>query len=359
MNKDIQKYLDESVKNDIFPGCACAILKNDSIDYYCSGYKSIYPKQEKNNIDTLYDLASLTKVVATTPAILKLIQDDLLSYETCVHDIIPQFRNREMTIFHLLTHTSGLPADLNWDIYDNRYKIIEDICQVSENVLPNGHVIYSDLGYILLGIIVEEISKMPLDQFVYRYVFKPLQMTNTHYCIDTQKRVYCAPTEICIYTHKLLRGEVHDRKARCFNGIAGHAGVFSNVFDLAHYVRMILNNGVYDDKVFLNEQYINDMFTCITPKSEVPRSVGFLTYSNDSIFSKYSSTKTIAHTGFTGTSLYIDRENQIGIILLSNRVHPTRENKLIIPWRKNFHDYIMKYYTNKNVNIIKQYNKKL
>ena len=127
-------------------------------------------------------------------------------------------------------------------------------------------------------------------------------------------------------------------------GIAGHAGLFANIFDIANYVQMILHQGQHDGKIFLSKNYILDMFTNYSLKKETPRGIGFLTYAPDSLFSLLNSKKTIAHTGFTGSSLVIDLENQVGIVVLSNRVHPSRENTLIYGWRKKFHEQVMRIY---------------
>ncbi len=339
MNTKIEHFLEESVNQNVFPGCCVAIIHNQITDYYCVGNKSIYPCQEENRIDTLYDLASLSKVVGTTPAILRLIQKGLLSYDTPVYTIIPEFFNRDITIFHLLTHTSGLPADLSWGLDVTKNQMIQDINKVSSSCIPGQKVVYSDMGYILLGYIIESITKKSLDKVVKEEVLLPLDMYQTEYC--PKEHIQCAPTEISPHFHQLLRGQVHDRKAYMMNGIAGHAGLFSNVYDLEIYAKMILNYGQYKNQTFLEEQYIHDMFTNFSLEHQIPRGIGFLTYTPDSLFSSLNSIKTIAHTGFTGTSILIDLQNQIAIIVLSNRVHPTRENTKILNWRREFHDFVM------------------
>lgn len=341
MNVKIEQFLKESVNRNIFPGCCVAIIHDQTTEYYCVGYKATYPYQEANKIDTLYDLASLTKVVGTTPAILRFIQSGGIHYHTPVYTIIPEFKNRDITLFHLLTHTSGLPADFDWEMTENKEVIIQRICEFSNQVVPEKEVIYSDLGYIILGYILEKISNQSLDQVIESQVLKPLEMYDTKYCPTQINK--CAPTEYSSYVHHILQGEVHDHKAIMMNGIAGHAGLFSHIFDLEHYAQMILDNGKYKNQTFLEEQYIHDMFTNFSLKNQVPRGIGFLTYTPDSLFSSLNSTKTIAHTGFTGTSILIDQENQIAIIVLSNRVHPTRENTEILNWRREFHDFVMKH----------------
>lgn len=341
MNEKMKQFLDEAIKKNVFPGCCLAIIHHQKVDYYCVGKKSIYPTKEDNQMDTLYDLASLTKVVGTMPLILRMIQKGQLQYNTPIYKIIPEFLNKEITIFHLLTHTSGLPADLSWDLKATKEKIIHDICIQSTAAIPDKKVIYSDLGYIILGYVAEIMNHQKLNELVKKEVLLPLGMNQTMYCPDEKFIKNCAPTEKSIHFHCLLRGQVHDRKAYLMDGIAGHAGLFSNIFDLVQYAQMILNHGQYQNQTFLEKRYIDDLFTNFSPHGEIPRGVGFLTYTSNSLFSSLNSDKTIAHTGFTGTSLLIDMKNQVAIILLSNRVHPTRDNTLILDWRRKLHDYIM------------------
>lgn len=344
MNKKIENFLNEAVTKNVFPGCCCAIINQNMVDYYCIGNKAIDPNIEENQIDTYYDLASLTKVVGTTPLILRMIQSGVIQYNTEVYKIIPKFKNKDITIFHLLTHNSGLPADLKWNLDVSKERMIEDICDASQQAIPGKKVIYSDLGYILLGYIAEVVSGEKLEDIMRKEVFNPLNMMNTMYKPSKDKFKQCAPTELSPHFHCLLRAEVHDRKAHLMNGVAGHAGLFSNIYDITNYAYMILNLGQYNGKMFLKKEYIYNMFTNYSLKNDVPRGIGFLTYTDNSIFSSLNSKKTIAHTGFTGTSILIDLDNQIGIVLLSNRVHPSRENTLIYEWRKEFHDLVMKTY---------------
>lgn len=343
MNDKIEQFLNDAVNQNVFPGCCCAIINQEKISYYCMGKKALYPTIEENQIDTLYDLASLTKVIGTTPLILRMIQNGLFQYDTTVYTIVSEFQNKDITIFHLLTHSSGLPADMSWDLNVSKEKMIEDICFVSQYAIPGQKVIYSDLGYILLGYIAEIVSGQSLDEVMKKEVFIPLNMDHTVYQPHKTLVNQCAPTEQSLHFHYMLRGEVHDRKAHLMGGVAGHAGLFTDIYDISNYVQMILHQGQHNGKIFLRKNYIYDMFTNYSLEKETPRGIGFLTYAPDSLFSLLNSKRTIGHTGFTGTSLIIDLENQIGIVVLSNRVHPTRENTLIYEWRKKFHDNIMKY----------------
>lgn len=147
--KAIEDYLKKSVQEGVFPGCNCLIIHNGVENYYSVGLRSIEPLQLNNN-ETLYDLASLSKVVGTMPAILRLIYMNKISYNTTVQHIIKEFENPDITIFHLLTHTSGLPADLTWKLTSTKKEMLETICAYSKNVTPSKQVIYSDLGYMLL-----------------------------------------------------------------------------------------------------------------------------------------------------------------------------------------------------------------
>lgn len=337
----IKSFLEEAVKDGVFPGCCVAIVRPQKTQYLCVGKKATTPKEEANEINTLYDLASLTKVVGTLPVILTLIQRDQLSYETKVSSIVPAFKNDEITIMDLLTHRSGLPSDLGWDKQTNKEDMIADICEFAKTAKPQQEVIYSDLGFMMLGYIAETITQQPLDVLVTEYVLKPLHMENTRFNPISSLKQKCAPTEDSLRFHKIMRGEVHDRKAHFMNGVSGHAGLFSNVFDLEKYARMLLNNGMVDGHRYLIPTLIKDLYTCQTSHLNVMRGVGYLTCAPDSIFAPLNSPKTIGHTGFTGTSFIVDFDKEIAIIVLSNRIHPSRNNTKILKWRAQFHQVVM------------------
>lgn len=340
MNQEINDFLRDSVRNGIFIGCNCVIMNENQFLYYSVGLRSTEPLV-KNNLETLYDLASLTKVIATTTAILRLIYFEKLSYDTPVCSIIKAFPNKEITVFHLLTHTSGLPSDTKFSYSSTKMQILNKIFDYSKYSRCYEKVLYSDLGYILLGCIIEKITGMSLDRAISKLVLNELGMNKTCYCPSSKERILCAPTEYNLDLHKLLKGEVHDEKAYIMGGIAGHAGLFSCVEDLSHYMQMILNNGMYNDRVFLPSNLIKDLYTILTPKEEIARGIGYLVFDLRSPFSKLNSNQSFMHTGFTGTSILFDMKYKIGIILLSNRVYPTRNNTQIIEWRRQFHDFVM------------------
>ncbi|MFR3910103.1 MAG: serine hydrolase domain-containing protein [Clostridium paraputrificum] len=274
---------------------------------------------------------------------MKLIDMGKLKLDTLVKDIIPEFRNNNnINIFDLLTHTSGLPADIKLDLSVDKETIRKKIYCCDSVYEKNTKVLYSDIGFILLGFIIEEIVRKPLDIIAKEFIFTPLNMNDTSYLPDSKLFNRCAPTENSPHFHKILRGEVHDRKAYLMGGVSGHAGVFSDIDDMSKFARMILNRGEYNKKRILSEKSVESLFKRQTPIGEINRGLGYLTFDVRSPFSTMNSGESIFHTGFTGTSLLIDKGNKISIIVLSNRVHPTRENIKIIEERKKIHEKIMR-----------------
>lgn len=341
--REIKLIIEECCSRGVFPGANVAILLEDEEYLFSVGKKSILPKEELNSIDTIYDIASLTKVLVTTTLIMKLIDMGKLKLDTLVKDIIPEFRNNNnINIFDLLTHTSGLPADIKLDLSVDKETIRKKIYCCDSVYEKNTKVLYSDIGFILLGFIIEEIVRKPLDIIAKEFIFTPLNMNDTSYLPDSKLFNRCAPTENSPHFHKILRGEVHDRKAYLMGGVSGHAGVFSDIDDMSKFARMILNRGEYNKKRILSEKSVESLFKKQTPIGEINRGLGYLTFDIRSPFSTMNSGESIFHTGFTGTSLLIDKGNKISIIVLSNRVHPTRENIKIIEERKKIHEKIMR-----------------
>ena len=241
-----------------------------------------------------------------------------------------------------MTHTSGLPADIKLDLSADKETIRRKIYYCDSIYEKNTKVLYSDIGFILLGFIIEEIVGKPLDIVSKEFIFTPLNMDDTSYLPDSKLVDRCAPTENSPHFRKILRGEVHDRKAYLMGGVSGHAGIFSDINDMSKFARMILNGGEYNKKRILSEKSVESLFKRQTPIGEINRGLGYLTFDVRSPFSTMNSSESIFHTGFTGTSLLIDKGNKISIIVLSNRVHPTRENIKIIEERKKIHEKIMK-----------------
>lgn len=332
----LQEFLKQAVKDEVFPGCTACVYKNGELTFYVSGNKENIPEPIINTIETSYDIASLSKVVSTSMVALQFIQMGKLSYETKVKEILPEFRYDYITIRHIMTHTTGLPADHQWKLGSTKEEIIHD-CLTFDLVAPTGtKVIYSDVGYILLGLILEKIGGKTLDILAKEMVFEPLGMTNTSY--QANMATVCATEVNPFFLNRLMKGEVHDRKANMMGGVAGHAGVFSNIEDMAKYMMMLVDQ----KEIILKKEQFKDLYTTITPEGEISRGIAYLTKDLESPFSELNSENAILHTGFTGTSIMVDFEKKVGCVLLSNRIHPTRENKKIIEWRRLFHDVVMK-----------------
>ena len=315
--REIKFIIEDCCSRGVFPGANVAILLDDDEYLFSVGKKSILPKEELNDIGKL-------------------------KLDTLVKDVIPEFKNKNINIFDLLTHTSGLPADIKLDLSADKETIRRKIYYCDSIYEKNTKVLYSDIGFILLGFIIEEIVGKPLDIVSKEFIFTPLNMDDTSYLPDSKLVDRCAPTENSPHFRKILRGEVHDRKAYLMGGVSGHAGIFSDINDMSKFARMILNGGEYNKKRILSEKSVESLFKRQTPIGEINRGLGYLTFDVRSPFSTMNSSESIFHTGFTGTSLLIDKGNKISIIVLSNRVHPTRENIKIIEERKKIHEKIMK-----------------
>lgn len=331
MNKlnNVEFFLNEQINNGVCPGFNYGVISKE--EYIGSvGYKALFSNKEENNIDTLYDVASLTKVVATMPAICRLIESKKLNMDDKVSKYLDRFKYDDITIYDLLTHTSGLPADLNNKDIVSKEEIVNKIYDL-DLINPTGKkVVYSDIGYILLGFIIEKICNKPLEETIKELVFDPLEMNDT--CFNPINKDNCAPTEITD-SRGVVRGIVHDEKACSLDGAAGNAGVFSNVKDLMNYVSMILNDGVFNGKQFLNKKTIDLWFKPLVLEVDNNRlrSLCYIVGNNNLVIKAHENV--ISFNGFTGPSISIDRNNKVGIILLNNRVHPTRENTLLIPAR--------------------------
>jgi len=287
-------------------------------------------------------MASCTKVVATTSAVMKLLEMGKLRLFDTVSTFLPDYQNTDITIFDLMTHTSGLPEALAGCWTMNREQIIDGVMKLEKKYPKNSEIAYSDAGYLTLGLVVEKISGMDLNEFTKKYIFEPLEMFDTHFLPTDVKR--CAPTED--RGEFIDRGYVHDEMAHNMGGIAGHAGLFSTVKDINHFIEMVLNGGTYKGKKVFDKRTIDLLFVpqvemktgvCIEPDI---RGLGWIIKSRNPSCGDYPSKETILHTGFTGTNIFIDRANGVGFVMLSNRVHPTRKNLKLMPFRSRISNYI-------------------
>ena len=330
MHEKLEKYLKRKVYENVFPGCTYYIYCEGEEYIGCIGNKALLPIKEENSIDTLYDIASLSKLLVTNLLISLLLQDNKIKLDDKVSDYLPKFKYNNVLILHLLTHSSGI--NVLYDKYNIKSKDVfyNDIELIHE---PGGDAKYSDINFILLGFIIEKIYGETLDVLAHKYIFSKLDMNDTTYNPKDIDR--CAPTE------GNLRGIVHDEKAKFLKGISGNAGVFTTIKDISHFIKLILNDGVYNGKKIIDKKYIDLWFTPLFIDNEdIRRTIGWAYGKSSLLCNKFCSDDTIVHTGFTGCHIVIDRGNELAIVLLSNRIHPTRDNNKIYKERANIDNYI-------------------
>lgn len=345
----LNKLINECIEEGCFPGANYCLVIKDKVYYGSLGNKATIPTVEMNNIDTLYDMASVSKVLSTTSCIMKLLEEGKIRLHAKVSSYLPRFKHTNVTIFDLLTHTSGMQEGISkCTTLKNKEEALDRLYSYELNHETSTKISYSDLNYIMLGEIVELLSGMPLNEYAKKILFEPLEMNDTCYNPSDKKR--CAPTEIRDdeTVRGLVRGAVHDETAYAMGGVAGHAGVFSTVKDMSHFIQMILNKGKYNGKKIFSEATVDRLFNVQVsmPSNLVEhydrRGLGWIINSQCSSAGDLTSyDDTILHTGFTGTNVWIDRKNQVGFSMLTNRVHPTRKNIKHIDARPRIANYIM------------------
>ncbi|MDQ3950258.1 MAG: serine hydrolase [Gemmatimonadota bacterium] len=278
---------------------------------------------------TIYDLASLTKVVATTTAIMILYDEGKLRLDDPVWRYVPAFAGgakNNVTIRHLLTHRSGLPAGRDiWRIADSPWEAREAAIAsaLMPGCPPGACYEYSDLGPDILGFVAEAITGERLDKFLERRVWDPLGMTDTYFKPPASLQSRIAPTAITSIRGYPLRGEVHDDNAAVLGGVAGHAGLFSTASDLSIFAQMLLNGGTYGGVRIVSDTAV-ELFTTRATGS---RALGWDTCRGDYGCGRYLSENAFGHTGFTGTSMWIDPDRDMFVILLTNRVYDARARR--------------------------------
>jgi len=344
--------IEKAIDNQVFPGAQIFVSKGENILYNNGLGKLSYDVNAKNvNSETIYDVASLTKVLATTPIIMKLVQKKQIGLNYLLSDFYPEFskgKKQNITIEHLLTHTSGLKPYIEFykmDGYDNRHKIINYIVNEELQYNPGEQVVYSDLGMILLYDIIEKVTNTSFSRLTKKYFYNPLRMYNTFFKPSESFKSRIAPTELDRkFRKRLLHGEVHDENAYLLGGVSGHAGLFSTAADIGNFSKLFINNGVFLGRRYLKKNIINTFTKRVNYPNNSDRTIGWDTPSRkgDSSAGDYFSYSTFGHLGFTGTSLWIDPENDIIVVLLTNRVHPTRDNKGIYKVRRDFHNSLAK-----------------
>ena len=329
---EIDDIINEAIRDSVFPGAVVGVVKDGVLAYNRGyGYQD-YTKTEAVRDTDVYDVASMTKVMATTASTMKLIDEEKLSLDDRISDFFPEFDTddkREITIRDILLHQTGLPPFRVYvDSIKSRDGIIEAIKNEPLTYEPGTKYVYSDLGMILLAEIIHEVSGLPLDTYSRKELFFPMNMYSSFFNPAVKsswltRRI--APTEIdTVFGRGLVQAQVHDERAYFMDGVAGHAGLFSSSIDIAKFSTMLLNDGVYSGRHYLKPETVR-LFT--TEQSEHSgRGLGFDRKSKEgfSTAGSLASDDTFGHLGFTGTSFWIDREKNMVVILLTNRTFPNR-----------------------------------
>ncbi len=350
---ELTHTLKKARKDKAWPGAVLLAGTKDSVLFVIpEGYET-YSEKNKVRSDAMFDMASITKVISTTSAVMKLYDEGKINLDAKVQEFIPQFTGpdsqstewkKDITIRNLLTHTAGLPPFRPFWKYPGGIEgRLDSVYATALDTAPGVRYVYSDISMILMAKIVEKIAGEPIDVFNQKNIFGPLGMTSTCFNPDSSEFYRIMPTEYSVLEKGFIRGHVHDENAYGFGGVAGHAGLFSTVEDLGKYSRMMLRNGVMDNGERLYSSAVIDTFrhrANIIPNNS--RCLGWDSPGGPASGGVYISNNSIGHTGFTGTSLWIDYDNGLYVILLTNAVHPDRKYKSpnYFDWRQKVHSTV-------------------
>jgi beta-N-acetylhexosaminidase len=345
----VDGIIDQAIKDSAFPGASLVIVK-DGLIVHQKAYGSFDYEPYSNRVDvnTMFDLASVTKVISTTSAIMRLVGEGKIKLDDPIVKYFPKFGQHgkeHITLYNLMVHNSGLVAWAKFYEYCKTPQQLVDSVFASRLIYKTGDsTLYSDLGLITTGKIIEKVTGTTLDHYVDSVFFVPLGMTSTMFNPPQRLRSRVMPTEVDTFwrrTGTAVRGTVHDENASVLGGVSGHAGLFSTAPNLAVLLQMELNGGVYGGKRYLKEDVLHKFTARQSPKSS--RGIGWDTKISSRGWSgKLLSEQTWLHTGFTGTSVITDPTRNLIVVFLTNRVYPTRENQKIGSVRPKVHDAIVR-----------------
>ncbi len=343
--RPLEVVVEKAVSDTVFPGASLAVLYRGKVVFHKAFGKMTY-NQKSNSVDTttIYDLASLTKAVATTNIVMQLVERDSLLLRAPVSNYLPDFakNGKEMiTIEELLRHTSGLRAHT---LFSERCSTPKELFNAidADTMLftPGTATLYSDLGFMLLGKIVETITGKSLASNFQERFASPLGMTSTMFTPPASLIYRIAPVEKdTLWPLSIKRPLVHDQNAALLGGVAGHAGLYATTSDLLLITEMLMNNGTSKGRVYFRPETLRAFLS----RSNYPKALGWDLRSLDGHSSSgdYFSSSSYGHLGFTGTSIWIDPEKKLAVILLSNRVYPTSDNIKIRKFRPLLHNTVM------------------
>jgi CubicO group peptidase (beta-lactamase class C family) len=332
LRDSLRVILTRALDDHAFPGAVAVVGTRNGITETIGVGQLDAADATLPSLTTMYDLASLTKVICTTTLMLRLVDAGQIRLDAPVVQYLPDWKGvgaATITIRQLLTHSSGLNA---WRPF---YKEAVDkadaraqLMLVGPEVPPSTRYLYSDMNFMLLGMVIERVTGQTLDVAFHELVAKPLRLIDTRFRPDTSTLARTAPTEFDPWRQRKLRGEVHDENASRFEGVSGHAGLFSTGADLARVARMWMSRGALDGLRFVRPETVAQ-FTRVQDTLISRRALGWETPTGGNSAGHRLSAIAFGHTGFTGTSVWMDPAKDLFVILLTNRVNPTRENRKI------------------------------
>jgi CubicO group peptidase (beta-lactamase class C family) len=336
LRETLQAILDRAVADSAFPGAIAVIGTHAGPLVTVTAGRLDWGPSPAPDANTLWDLASLTKVVGMTSAVAQLVESGRVSLDAPVQRYLPEWTGpgkERVTVRHLITHQSGLPAFKQYfKLNVSPDSTLRLFMQEPLDTVPGARMVYSDIGAILLGRIVERVSGETLDAYLARHVFGPLGMRDTRYRPPAELLARIAPTEKDPWRGRHLRGEVHDENAFALGGVSGHAGLFSTANDLDRFARVYLNGGALDGARLASAETLR-RFTTVWDSTFSSRALGWDTPARNSSGGRFLLRPAFGHTGYTGTSLWIAPQHDLYVMLLTNRVNPTRERSRIGPAR--------------------------
>jgi CubicO group peptidase (beta-lactamase class C family) len=338
----LRQILDRALRDSAFPGAIAVVgTRSRVIGQYAVGHLD-WAASLAPNEHTLWDLASLTKVIGLTSGVMQLVSQGRIDLNAPVQKYLPAWtgpNKSRVTIRHLLTHTSGLPAFKAYDEVTHDPDSLAKLMVATQlDTLPGAKMVYSDIGAYMMGRVLEKVSGQTLDAYLAEHVFAPAGMQETIYKPSASLMARIAPTEIDPRRGGLVRGKVHDERAYYLGGVSAHAGLFSTAHDLTRFAQMYLNGGVSDGVRILPQREITE-FTAT--KQVADRAIGWQKPDGTNSAGHRMSPQAFGHTGFTGTSIWMDPTHDVFVLLLTNRVNPTRANTKIGRVRVALADAVM------------------
>lgn len=342
MQKILDALLEEGLREGCYPGAVAACGNRDTVfAISCTG--KISENGPLVNADTRYDMASLSKIIGPTMIALRAIEDGDLTLWDKLERFFPDCPEdkKNITIKHLMTHTAGFaPAFWLSEVANRPEDALRAILERPLDTPVGAEVHYSCMGYITLGKVLEHVYGKPLNEIARERVFEPLHMAHTCYCPEDKANI--AATEVDKETGIAWQGVVHDENARFLRGVSANAGVFSDIHDMIRLAQMLARGG----DSFLSGAMVKKAICCHAQSADARRGLGFhLAGTPENFMGDLVPDAAFGHTGFTGTSLVIDPETGFFMILLSNRVHPTRENFNLFRFRRRMHNMLYAAYT--------------